>query len=290
VKKTAVVTGATGGIGHVLAATLCREGYRLVLPCRSIDKAEALRSHLGVHLPGCLLDFIPCELSDLASVQVCASTILDRYPVIDLVIANAATVEPKLTLTPQSIERTFAVNHLAHFVLLSWLMARFYVHSRVIFVASSAAWRGNKDYCEDFNYQKTGYNYFQAYANTKLANVACARSFARLLAQKQIACTSVHPGLVAMPIWPQQNRLQKWLIPLLKKFYFVSPEKGAEPLISLALASEHNESRGHYNKFDKVKPPPQLTPSFEDRLWALSMELCDAYLPPAECPLEPRPE
>lgn len=250
-----------------------------MLPCRSIDKAEALRSQLAVHISGCLLDFIPCDLSDLASVQACASTIRDRYPVIDLVIANAATVEPKLSLTPQSIERTFSVNHLAHFVLLSWLMNRFYVHSRVLFVASSAAWKGNQSYCSDFNYQKTGYNYFQAYANTKLANIACARSFARLLAQKQIACTSVHPGLVATPIWPEQNRLQKWVIPFLKKFYFVSPEKGAEPLIALALAQEHNESRGHYDKFQNVKPPPQLTPVFEEELWSLSMELCGAYLP-----------
>lgn len=278
-KKTAVVTGATGGLGWVLVSTLSQQGYRLVLPCRSLDKAEALRSQLAVHNPKASLDFIPCDLADLASVRDCARAIRDRYPVIDLMVANAATVEPERMFSAQSIERTFAVNHLAHFLLTSWLMSRFYVHSRLIFVASSAAWRGSRSHCRDINYQRHSYHYFQAYANSKLANIACARGFARLLGEAEVACTSVHPGLVATPIWPQQSGLQKILIPLLKKIYFVSPEKGAKPITALALSPEHNESRGHYNKFDRVPPPPQLTLAYEDELWALSMELCQQFLP-----------
>jgi len=282
VKKTAVVTGATGGLGYALASTLSKQGYRLVLPCRNIDKAEGLRTSLAVNHPGALLDFIPCDLSDLASVRDCGRTIRDRYPVIDLVVANAATVEPRRILTAQSIERTFAVNHLAHFLLISWLIPSFYIHSRLVFVASSSARRGSKNYCRDINFQKSGYHYFQAYANSKLANIACARSFSRLLAPGQVACTSVHPGLVATPIWPGHTRLQKLLIPILKKLYFLSPEKGVKPIVALALASEHNESRGHYNRFDREQPPPQLTRGFEDELWSLSMSLCDPFLPPSE--------
>ena len=138
-KKTAVVTGATSGLGRALVHGLARRGFRLVVPCRSLDKAEALRTSLRLHCPGVELDFVPCDLADLAGVARCGEVIAARHPVIDLVVANAAITSSRRTLTPQGVEMTFAVNHLSHFVLIHWLLDNLFTHSRVITVASSGA-------------------------------------------------------------------------------------------------------------------------------------------------------
>jgi retinol dehydrogenase 14 len=266
-------------MGRVLVAELVASGYRMVLPCRDLDRAEALRLQVQLINPKAVLDFVRCDLADLASVARCARTILQRYPVIDLFIANAATVEITKSHSVQGIEKTFAVNHLAHFVLLSWLIPVLYVHSRAIFLSSSSAWRGRPEFALSVQDASTPYHYFQAYANSKLANIACARSFGRLLQDRQVACTSVDPGWVATPIWPEKTLVQRLLIPVLKRLYFMSPSEGARPVIHLALSLQHSESVGHFKRFDNVEPCPAVTSDFENRLWQLSVELANDFLP-----------
>lgn len=278
-RKTAVITGATGGIGAELASALARRGYKLVLPCRSISKAQALRAAIQLHSPATEFDFLPCNLSDLASVAKCARAIAERHPVIDLVIANGATVQPARTFSAQGVEMTFAVNHLAHFTLVSWLARNLYVHSRVIFVASSSAFRGQPEFLEDICSCSGDYDMFQAYANSKLANIACAAAFSALLEPRQIACVSVHPGLIATGIWPEVTLAQKMAVPLLKKLYFAPPEKGAAVIAELALAPEYNESWGYYQQLKRTLPPGQMNRDFQEKLWHLSCRFCANYLP-----------
>jgi len=279
VKKTAVVTGATSGIGRALVNDLARRGFRLVLPCRDPDKALALRAEVCLHSPGAQFDFVPCDLADLASVRKCGQLIADRHPVVDLVVACAATVEPRKTLTRQGVERTLAVNHLAHFTLIHWLLGNFYVHSRVILVASSAARWARVSFVDDLDYRRRRYRMFPAYANSKLANIACASAFASQLKPRQVACISVHPGLIASAIWPTATPLQKLVVPLAKRFYFAPPSRGAEVIGHLALAAEHNESSGYFELDAQVPPPRGLSEAFQDRLEQVSLELCANYLP-----------
>jgi NAD(P)-dependent dehydrogenase (short-subunit alcohol dehydrogenase family) len=278
-KKTAVITGATGGIGAALAKTLVRRGYRLVLPCRNADKCKELAEDIRLGNPTAELDFVLCDLSDLNSVASCGEKIIRRHPVIDLVIANAATVEPVFAASAQGIEKTFAVNHLAHFTLISWLLNNLFVHSRIVVVASSAARYGRGAFVDDINYRNHRYRMFRAYANSKLANLGCARHFSRLLASRQIACFSVHPGLLATNIWPRETFLQKLIVPVLKSHYFSSPETGAEAISELACSSMYNEAEGHFIVNRAAPPPVSLTAAFENRLLQRSLELCADYLP-----------
>lgn len=280
-KKTAVITGATGGLGAALAADLARRGYRLVLPCRNADKGFALRAEILLHCPKAELDFLPCNLADLADVAKCGQAIAARHPVIDLVVANAATVEQNYCQSAQGIEKTFAVNHLAHFTLAHWLLPRLYVHSRLIFVASGAARYATPGFIAELDPAQKPYAMFRAYANSKLANIACAEGFAQRLQGQQVACMSFHPGLLATSIWPRQTPLQKALVPLLKALYFASPEKGARALAQLCCDVDYNEGRGYFRGSKHTLPPGRFSPEFGQRLWEISSALCTNYLPPA---------
>jgi len=281
VKKTAVITGATGGVGSALARDLARRGYRLILPCRNPDKCQTLAENIRLGNPAAELEFILCDLSDLNSVARCGRKIIARHPVIDVVIANAATVEPLFATSAQGIEKTFAINHLAHFALLSWLLDNLFVHSRIIVVASSAARYGSGAFLDDINYRRRSYGMFRAYANSKLANLGCARHFARMLASRQIACSSIHPGLLATDIWPRKTLLQKLIIPILKNHYFWPPETGARFISELACSDFHSETQGHFIMGKAVSPPSSLTKDFENLLLQTSLELCAEYLPRA---------
>ena len=263
-----------------LAHDLARRGYRLVLPCRSQEKALALRNAICLHSPRTEFDFVLCDLADLASVSRCAQHIARHHPVIDLMVANAATVEPTLALSAQGVERTFAVNHLAHCTLIWWLLENLYVHSRVLVVASSAAKWARPMFLSDINYSRGDYGMFRAYANSKLANISCAAYFAARLARRQVACSAVHPGLAATSICPTRSLLQKLLVPVLKKSYFASPAQAATLVGRLALEPEYNESCGYFAAGRFVDPPsPAMQGEFVDGLMSLSRDLCAEFLP-----------
>ena len=278
-KKTAVITGATRGLGWALAHHLGRAGYRLVLPWRSSDRAEALRDSLKFHAPGVELDFIACDLADLKSVARCGESLAERHPVIDLVIANAATVSPRRSLTPQGVELTFAVNHLAHFVLLQWLAANLYTHSRVIVVASSGARRGNPAFLDDPAYEHRRYRMFAAYANSKLANIGFAATLGERLAARQIACLSVHPGMLDTGIWPRFKGVRGLFMAIYRRALLEPVAAGAEVVCHFALAPEHNESRGYFNRYRAEPLPAGIDAGFGERLWQRSLALADGFLP-----------
>jgi len=279
VKKTAVITGATSGVGRCLAHKLASRGFKLVVPCRSLDNADRLRREIRRQTPGAELDFVLCELSDLRSVKKCGEIIAEKHPVIDLVVANAAVVSPEKVLTPQGVELTFAVNHLAHFVLLQWLVGNLYIHSRVLIVASSTAKWGDPRFLTDVSYANRRYSMLKAYANSKLSNIACAQSFAEHFAGHQIACMSVHPGMLATNIWPEQTILQKLVMPLYKRLCMGPPSQGASVLEFLALSDEYNESVGYFDERQQALPPKSVTPAFCSRVWDLSMDVTHEFLP-----------
>ena len=263
----------------MLAHSLARRGYRLVIPCRSLARADSLRSGICLHTPAAELDFVLCDLADLAAVQRAGQGIAERHPVIDLVVANAATVSPRLAFSPQGVERTFAVNHLSHFVLVQWLFGNLYTHSRILSVASSGARRADGDFLADLNYRQRSYRRFTAYANSKLANIAWAQQLGERLAPRQVACVSVHPGMLDTGIWPRDALWSRLLYPLFRRIYLLPPEHGARVLEHFAFAPEHNESRGFFDEQQPASPPAAAKDSFARELWDRSLALAEPYLP-----------
>lgn len=280
IQKIAVVTGATNGIGAAVAHQLARERYKLVIPCRNAGRAAALRAEILLHTPSAATDFLHCNLDDLASVRKCAKTILERYPVIDLLICNAGVYDKKLRFSKQGIERMFAVNHLAHFVLVAWLLPNLYPRSRIVITSSSAHYRANPGFLEDINC-KNGFKRLQIYANSKLANVTYAGSLAKLIGDRSIICNSVHPGLIATDMIRNASIILRMILPLLRGTVFKTVEEGGRQVLHLALSPETGEVSGKYfERLNEQAPLSVATDSaMQNRLWKVSLKLTRNYLP-----------
>ncbi len=280
-QKIAVVTGATSGIGTALAHQLARERYKLVIPCRDAGKAASLRAGMLIHCPRVQTDFIPCDLEDLLSVRRCAEAIRQRYPIIELLICNAGILLRRAKRSNQGIESTFAVNHLAHFVLVAWLLPNLYRRSRIVITSSNAHYKGNPDFLEDINYNKHTFKAYKAYANSKLANTIFACTLARLLQDREIACNSVHPGLIATNLVSNSSLLAKLAVTLFSGIVLKQAEEGAAPLCRLALDAEAGGFSGKF--FFKMKEaaphPAALDHQVQKQLWQASLRLASSYLP-----------
>ncbi len=281
----AVITGATSGIGEIGARAVAAAGYELLLLCRSPDKGEATRERIQTEVHDAAIRIIECPMDSLAAVRDCAVQLARDYPRIDLLINNAGTAEMQYSRTVDGIERSFAVNHLAHFVLTWHLLPSLKAAgdadgARIVHTASEAHYVANKDFLDDINWEKGRYFVFRAYSNSKLANVLFSQKLARELEGSGLVSNCFHPGRVATNIWPERRWYEKLVIGLLKKFYLISPEQGARPLIHLALDPDMGRRNGvfYFEMQEKDIKSFAKDPALQDALWNKSLELAADYL------------
>jgi NAD(P)-dependent dehydrogenase (short-subunit alcohol dehydrogenase family) len=194
--KTIIVTGANTGIGFEAAAVLAAKGARVLLACRSRDKAEAAIARIHARTPNADLAFLPLDQSDLASVRAAAEQAAQE-PRIDVLLNNAGVMMPPLTRTAQGFEQQFGVNHLAVFALTGLLLPKLAQNpgSRVVVTASLAHQRGNIAW-DDLNAEKS-YNRGMRYADSKLANLLFVQELDRRLRAVELPVTAIacHPGV-----------------------------------------------------------------------------------------------
>lgn len=194
--KTIIVTGANSGIGFEAAAVLAAKGARVLLGCRSRDKAEAAMARIRALTPTADLAFLPLDQADLASVRATAE-LAAQEPRLDVLINNAGVMMPPLTRTAQGFELQFGVNHLAVFALSALLLPKLAQTpgSRVVVTASLAHTRGNLLW-DDLNAEKN-YNRGLRYGDSKLANLLFVQEFDRRLraAGLPVAAIACHPGV-----------------------------------------------------------------------------------------------
>lgn len=284
-QPVAVITGATSGIGEVGAREIARAGYELLMLCRNPDKGAATRARIEAAVPEARIRVIQCPMDDLAAVRDCAVNIARDYPRIALLVNNAGTAEMQYSRTTDDIERTFAVNHLAHFVLTWHLLPALKAAgadggARIVHTASEAHYQADKDFLDDINWEKRRYFVFKAYCDSKLANVLFSQKLARELEGTGVVSNCFHPGRVATNIWPERRWYEKLVIGLLKKFYLISPEQGARPLIHLALDPEMGQRNGVFF-FEMVAKDIKSfakDETLQDRLWDKSVELAGDVL------------
>jgi NAD(P)-dependent dehydrogenase (short-subunit alcohol dehydrogenase family) len=194
--KTIIVTGANTGIGFEAAAVLAAKGARVLLACRSRDKAEAAMASIRQLTPSADLAFLPLDQADLASVRT-AAELAAQEPRIDVLLNNAGVMMPPLTRTAQGFELQFGVNHLAVFALSTLLLPKLAQTpgSRIVVTASLAHTRGNIAW-DDLNAEK-GYNRGQRYGDSKLANLLFVQELDRRLRAAGLPVTAIacHPGI-----------------------------------------------------------------------------------------------
>jgi NAD(P)-dependent dehydrogenase (short-subunit alcohol dehydrogenase family) len=273
--KTCVITGATSGIGQATAEALAAMGARVVMVARSRARGEQTLARLLVLSPGVAHRVHYADLSRLAEMKRVAAEIALAEPRIDVLINNAGALFSYRQVTEEGLERTFAINHLAYFVLTHGLRERLFAAApaRVINTASSTHKRAKLD-LDDLQSQH-GYNGVYVYERSKLCNILFTRELARRFAGSGVSANSLHPGVVATRMGNQSGGLVPPLFGIIKFLFGISAEQGAQTTVYLASSPDVVAITGSY--FEKCR---QALPSREaenddnaQRLWIETTKL-----------------
>jgi len=205
-RRVVLVTGSTDGIGRATARALAAGGMKVILHGRAKPKVDAALAALTQELPGAELEGVSFDLGSPAAVRRGAEQILARVPALHVVVNNAGIFADERVITDDGIELTFAVNHIAPFLLTELLAPRLEASateapSRVINVASIAHTRG-RIHIDDLTLAN-GWTGYAAYAMSKLANVMHAMTLAERHAPNLLVAYSLHPGVISTKLLRQ---------------------------------------------------------------------------------------
>lgn len=271
--KTVLVTGGTGGIGLATAVGLAAMGANLAITGRNRPRVERAANEVRAAGNGAVDEFV-ADLSSQAEVRRMADEVLERLPRIDVLVNNAGGYWNTRHVTTDGLERTFALNHLAPFLLTSLLVGRLEesAPSRVVTVASGAHSTGRINF-DDLQGER-GYSGFRAYSQSKLANVLFTYELARRL-PPVVTANTLHPGVVRTSFGAEDpGRIQRFIIPVVRPF-MKSPTRGAATSIHVSSSPDLSQVTGCY--FAKGRPERSSTASYDQadaaRLWRVSAEL-----------------
>ena len=276
-RRTAVVTGASAGIGLVVARELAKSGWRVIGVGRDAGRAAAAQHAIDAAAPGSSFTMLRADLSLMGDVRQLARDIAEETDAIHLLVNNAGGTPARRIVTQDGFEQCFAGNHLGPFLLtqeLLPLIERAGEGAQIINVAS-VAHRFIKDIQWDDLQMERKFDPGKAYSQSKLANILFTRALARRLADIGIRVNAVHPGFVQSNFASHGNAIVR-LIYRLGTPFALTPEQGADTI--LWLAAERNPGTGGY--FSKRRLAP-LTPAASDeagaeRLWCISEDLLRA--------------
>src|SRR5438445_9323536 len=142
--RVVIITGANSGVGYESAVALAHKGARVVMACRSMDKAERARQELLTRVPGAAVDVLPLDLGNLQSVRTFAESFNAHYDRLDILMNNAGIMVPPYGKTADGFETQFGTNHLGHFALTALLLPKLLETptTRVVTVSTSAYFNG----------------------------------------------------------------------------------------------------------------------------------------------------
>ncbi len=272
--KTIVATGATSGIGEVAVLELARMGARIVFIARDEGRAEATLRSLEAIAPRLGHRVHLADLSRMAETRRVGAAIAAGEPRIDVLINNAGAMFADRRVTPEGLELTFALNHMAYFLLTSALRERLAASApaRIVSTASSAHQGSRLDF-NDLQCAR-GYNGWKAYGRSKLANILFTRELARRLAGTGVAANCLHPGFVATRFGDASGGWTSWLMPLARSFA-ITAERGADTIIHLASSPQVEGASGAYFVKRKIAQPSAAArdDAAAKRLWEASEKL-----------------
>lgn len=272
--KRVLITGATNGIGRAAAASLLAQGAQVVIVGRDAAKTAQIAADLGVKT-GRPVEYLLADLSSQASIQRLADEVLARYDRLDVLVNNAGGFFDTRRTTVDGIEYTFALNHLAYFLLTNRLLdlLRSNPAARIINVSSSAQANGRMHF--DDPQFVTRYQGFPAYAQSKLANVLFTYALARQLTGSSVTVNALHPGVVRTGFG---DNAKNWAIRLgfrLLKPFSITPEQGADTVVYLASSPDVAAVSSSYfvRRTAQHSNPVSYDQNVQEQLWALSEQL-----------------
>ena len=274
--RTYLVTGATRGIGRATAEALAKLGANVVIHGRDSASVGAvcratLRVARGGQVNGAVADF-----ASLESVRRMAEEVAAQHPQLHVLVNNAGTGARQRRETADGFEWSFAINHLAPFLLTTLLLPTLQssAPARIVTVASMAYRRAVLDF-DDLQWQRRKYQTLHVYSASKLANVLFTLELARRLDGTRVTANCLHPGVVATNLFAKFGGTTGKVFGLLLRPLLLGPPAGAKTSVYVASAPELANVRGRF--FDKSRETP-LDPSAQDaararRLWEISEEL-----------------
>src|ERR1700689_4696360 len=244
-----LLTGATRGTGQPAAVQLAKEGAEVALVGRDADRVAAVADEARAAGGGAAVHEHVADLMLMSEVRRLAEEVRTAYERIDVLANNAGALFASRKETSEGLERTFALNHLAPFLLTNLLRDRLN-GGRVVTTASDAHKGGRLD-LDDLQSHK-GYAAMRVYGTSKLCNILFTRELARRAPELHANC--FHPGVVRTGFGKNENGIWKLLTTIAGPF-FRSPVRGARSLVWLALSQEAAGLTGEYVQDEKVLAP-----------------------------------
>ncbi len=273
--RVCLVTGSTSAIGKATALALAQQGASLVLVARDPSKGETTVGEIRTATGNDHVEILLADLSSQASVRALADGFRSEHDRLDVLVNCAGAFFRDRRVTVDGLELSFALNHLAYFLLTTLLidLLRASAPARIVNVTSGAQSMGRIDF-EDLQGERR-YRGQTAYNQSKLASVLFTYELARRLDRTGVTANCVHPGVVRTNFGCENQPLAwRLMMPVVTPF-MPSPEKGAQTVVYLASAPEIEGVSGKY--FHDLKPERSSKLSYDKdlaaRLWAVSEEI-----------------
>ena len=273
--KVVLITGGTGGIGKATAIGLAAIGARVGITGRDLARAEQAAADIRSASENPAVDAFAADMTSQAEVRRLAATVLDAYPRLHVLVNNVGGFWAHRHPTADGLERTFALNHLAPFLLTNLLLDRLKASApaRVVTVSSGAQSMGRIDF--DDLQGALNYSGQRAYNQSKLANIMFTNELDRRLDGAGVTATSVHPGVVRTNFGAED---QAWFFTIISRVVrplLKTPAQGAQTPIYLASSPDMDGISGQFFVNRKPKTPNKVAydTDMTARLWRVSTDL-----------------
>lgn len=274
--KLCLVTGANSGIGKATVMKLVELGAYVVMVCRDEEKAEKAKEDIITKTGSSGVEIMLADLAYQYEIREVADHFKSKYDQLDVLINNAGTLVSKREETIEGIEKTFAVNHLAPFLLTNLLTQHLKAapEARIINVSSEVHRMGAPVFDLSNLQLEEGFSPMKAYGLSKLCTIMFTRELARRMKDTSVTANALHPGVVSTQLADEAN----WMM---KLFYFIgkpfmkSPATGAKTPVYLAVSDEVKGVSGKYFRNKKEVKPAEIALDDEltNKLWEISEEL-----------------
>ncbi|KAI3468717.1 hypothetical protein Pfo_025380 [Paulownia fortunei] len=279
---TAIVTGASSGIGLETTRVLVLRGVHVIMAVRNVDAGRKVKDTMLKDIPAAKIDVMELDLSSLASVRKFASAYISLGIPLNILINNAGVMVSQFLLSKDNIELQFATNHLGHFLLTNLLLdamktkaTQSNIEGRIINVSSVGH---HFVYREGIQFDKINQDARYKYGQSKLANILHSNELARHLKEERMPITanSVHPGSVITNLMRDHSFLHGF-INMIGKYFFKNIQQGAATTCYVALNPQVKGVTGEYFSDCNIANASTLAndPALAKKLWDFSLNLID---------------
>lgn len=273
--KTCLITGATSGIGKATAVSLAKMGAKVVFTARDLEKAKIARDEIIAASGNKAIDFLECDLSSLSSVRDCCGSFQKKNERLHVLINNAGTWEGGRKLSKDGIENTFAVNHLAPFLMTNLLLDLIKRSAPARIISVSSGLHGGTIDFDDVEFKRK-FKPMAAYRQSKLADMLFIKELSRRLAGAGVTANCLMPGFVATGLGRNSSLVSRAFF----RVFGASPERGARTSVFLATSPAVANISGECFRNKRVVRTSKESNNLAlaKRLWELSEDYTRKWL------------